>query len=133
MGTRATLDILDCENKVIVTVYRQYDGYPEGMGKELQDLLKDSLLTGGGIGAGQASPAYFNGMECLAPWIIGKLKEHIGNIYLYSASAACEEFFHYTVYSPNDKDIWLKLEIGGEIAQDAKLDAKWLVGIKNLE
>ena len=44
MGTRSTTAIRDENGKTLVTIYRQYDGYPTGHGQELADFLKARTL-----------------------------------------------------------------------------------------
>jgi hypothetical protein len=81
MGTRSLIEFYD-SNELLCTVYSQYDGYPTGMGSELQAILGGSKIVNGYSG-GQNCPEYFNGIGCLAAYVIGKLKnETIGGIYL---------------------------------------------------
>ena len=39
MGTRSTTKIYE-DGKLILALYKQYDGYPEGWGKCLKEFLK---------------------------------------------------------------------------------------------
>ena len=87
MSTRALIHFYDksTDRRPFVTVYRQCDGYPEGLGKELSDLIHDAKIVNG-YGGAQAIPKYFNGIGCLAAWVIGQLKgSQIGNVYLDKA------------------------------------------------
>ena len=54
----------------VCTVYRQWDGYPEGRGLELAEWL-NGFAVGDGIGSGdRGREKYANGIECLAAqWI----------------------------------------------------------------
>ncbi len=40
MGTRSITRFHDDDGSVIITMYRQFDGYPEGHGKDLVEILK---------------------------------------------------------------------------------------------
>lgn len=99
MGTRSLTHIKE-DGKTLVTLYRQFDGYPTGMGKDIKAALNDgnARLTNG-FGGDDAIPAVFNGMGCLAAGLIKGLKEGIGNVYIYPAdSDDCGEEYTYTVY-----------------------------------
>jgi hypothetical protein len=83
MGTRS-LTFTYINSEKIICLYRQYDGYPEGHGKELATILSTTLS---------------NGMECLSASIVAKLKTGAYNIYLYPTSVkdAWQEY-EYHVY-----------------------------------
>lgn len=83
MGTRSLTFTYHNSEKVIC-LYRQFDGYPEGHGKELATILSTTLS---------------NGMECLSASIVAKLKTGAYNIYLYPTSVndAWQEY-EYHVY-----------------------------------
>lgn len=88
MGTRGTIHVLDGK-KTILSVYRQMDSYPTGLGKEIFDLLKFSKITDG-YTIGQQCPDVFNGIGCMAAYLIGhlklvpygRIKNAIGNVYV---------------------------------------------------
>ena len=107
MGTRALLHIKEngLKSKTMATIYRQYDGYPTGLGMDIYTILnngKATLLNG--FGDHQA-PAYFNGMGCMGAYLIGELKDRtIGNVYLYPVnSKECGEEYVYTVYCKDNE------------------------------
>lgn len=94
MGTRALIHIKD-EGKTLVTIYRQYDGYPTGLGRDIALRLPGSKIVNGISGDNQA-PKQFNGMGCLAAWLIANLKCGIGGVYIYPADSedVDEEFIY---------------------------------------
>lgn len=106
MGTRSLTHILD-GGKTITTIYRQFDGYPSGMGAEIKKILGKTKLTNG-YGGNQKLPTTANGMGCLAAYFIGKLKQgKIGNVYIYPArSTDCGEEYVYTIFD-RDGVVWL--------------------------
>lgn len=81
MGTRALIHIKD-QGKTLVTIYKHWDGYPDGLGKNLERLLEGASVKNG-YQYGDEAPKVFNGMGCLAAWLIKALKEGIGDVYLY--------------------------------------------------
>lgn len=83
MSTRSNVVILE-NGKQLVRIYRQCDGYPTGMGADLKKLLSGgkSILVNGYSGTMQA-PGHFNGLGCMAAWLIGAMKDsRIGNVYI---------------------------------------------------
>lgn len=97
MGTRS-LTVIQDDGVDLVTIYRQFDGYPTGMGADLKAFLKGMRVINGisGQEAGEAA----NGMGCLAAQLIQHLKTDagIGGIYIYPAgSTDCGEEFRYTI------------------------------------
>lgn len=112
MGTRS-LVVIHEDGKEICTIYRQYDGYPSGIGEELKDLLSAGPLVNGISGNGLC----FNGMGCLAAQIVAQLKAPEGkpvpgNVYLYPpGSRDCGEEFIYTIYAKDGK-LQIKCEAG---------------------
>ena len=71
MGTRSITVIKDANNKnaKVMEIYRQYDGYLDGHGIELAEILTNTP---------------HNGVHCLTASIIGGLKQDWGNIYVYA-------------------------------------------------
>ncbi len=79
MGTRSLTRVIE-DGKTIITLYRQYDGYPSGHGKELADFLKDIRIVNG-IGTNQTKVA--NGGGCLAAQLVCNFKKEPGGFYLF--------------------------------------------------
>ena len=96
MGTRSlTIFNDEWKNEEIVVFYRQYDGYPEGHGKDLLTFI-DNMESRTGMG-------------CLAAQVISHFKEETGKFYLYSAGTRdIGEEFIYTLYYENDE---LKIKV----------------------
>ena len=105
MGTRSlTTFINDHNHKEIVVLYRQYDGYPEGHGKELAMFLNGMRVVNG-ITAGDRSIKTANGIDCLAAQVVKHFKEGTGGFYLHRADTRdCGEEYIYTIYL-KDKEI----------------------------
>ena len=85
MGTRCLTIVEDEKGRELVVMYRQFDGYYEGHGKELADFLTDFKLVNGM--RGHEPPKFANGLGCLAAQIVSHFKNEPGGIYLYPAEA----------------------------------------------
>jgi hypothetical protein len=89
MGTRALVHIvekdMDNNQNVLVSIYTQYDGYLEGLGMKIKNILdngKAEIINGYG---NNKIPSSFNGIGCMAAYLIGSLKgNEIGNVYIVS-------------------------------------------------
>jgi hypothetical protein len=112
MGTRARVNIYD-GNEILVSIYRQYDGYPGGLGQEVADFVSGLTLVNG-LGTDKATVA--NGMGCLAAQLIAHLKTEAGNVYIRDTSPDSHgEEYVYTLYERNGK-ICLRVNEGGMTA-----------------
>jgi len=85
MGTRSLTMIGTKNDKAIVTMYRQYDGYPQGHGLDLAEYLAPFVVTNG-IGAHAKLGLSANGVGCLSAQLVKHFKEAVGNIYLYPSN-----------------------------------------------
>jgi hypothetical protein len=102
MGTRSVTNVVDGDGDIYVSLYRQYDGYPDGHGKELAEFLKGAEI-GNGISS-NPSPGFFNGVRDLACRLVAFFKEdhgHIGSFYLLPPKEDNTQEFTYTVTGVN--------------------------------
>lgn len=98
MGTRCLTFVYNESYDPVVCIYRQFDGYPGGHGKELAEFLKDRKVIYGIPPEKQMQKAS-NGMECLAASLISELKTDIGNIYLFPTNSKdCNQDYEYHIY-----------------------------------
>ena len=109
MGTRALTIFMD-EGKELVVMYKQFDGYPDGLGVELAEFLKDFIMVNG-IGVNDTGKKIANGMGCLAAQVIAHWKEGAGGVYLYPAGT---------------RDVWEEFEyiITGEEGEMPELEIR---------
>lgn len=117
MGTRALIHIKDythgAKGKTLVTLYRQMDGYPDGLGSELKEKLADCSIVNGYSGD-QDAPKFFNGAGCLAAYLVGVLKNDngsdrtIGNIYIETPNASNmgEEYIYEVQVYDDGAEVW---------------------------
>lgn len=115
MGTRCLTVLHDSDNSEIAVLYRQFDGYPDGHGKELADFLKGKTIVNGLSGD---TSEVFNGMSCLAASVIAHFKNKPGGFYLHPAGTRdCWEDYIYHVRGETGKEP--DIEIEGEFAGPA--------------
>ncbi len=104
MGTRSTLKIKNERGQDIMFLYRQFDGYPQGMGKDIIEFIRKGKLVNG-YGTKDKFGQAFNGMGDLACQLIahfkrpkkdfsGKRVATPGNFYLIPLDEH-EEGYHY--------------------------------------
>ena len=80
IGTRSITCVLDEQGNKIIEMYKQFDGYPEGLGKELQSFIASGTMVNG-IGS---DTNVFNGISCFAAQLVAHFKDGPGGIYLYA-------------------------------------------------
>ncbi len=112
MGTRSLTRVIETwknddgkqQKQMLVTMYRQYDGYPEGHGQELANFLKAGKVVNG---LGMDNPTkVFNGAGCLAAQMVSHFKgDSAGGIY---------------IYPNNTKDAWQNYEYHVLVDFDSK-------------
>ena len=123
MGTRSLTTFISTykddkgkvKNEKIVTMYRQFDGYFEGHGKELADFLAQGKLVNG-ISLNEKQ-LVFNGIGCLAAQAVAHFKDGPGGIYLHRGGTKnCWEEYTYDVIANEDtKELTIKCkQLGGD-------------------
>ena len=121
MATRAKIHIArreegvsfsDKPEKVMVSIYNHYDGYPEGLGVTLASYLDGYRITNG---LGRDNEYIFNGLGCLAASLIAELKDGPGNIYIEDPNVPHTWIdYDYYVWGNDNKGIWISIFDGGE-------------------
>lgn len=101
MGTRSLVVFEEKDGTELAVVYRQYDGYPEGRGKELAQFLHGKRLVNG---YGDTNIDQANGMgDLIAQWIAhekvnnGSGPFHVGNVYVNPAGT--RDMFEEYIYT----------------------------------
>lgn len=107
MGTRSITRIQE-NGKTIIDVYRQFDGYVDGQGRDLANLLKDRKMTNG-IMFGQENNV-FNGAGCLAANIVWMMKKNdegaAGGVYVHEADSENQEYTYIINVSTGEGGDW---------------------------
>lgn len=95
MGTRSLTFVYDEDGRKIINMYRQYDGYPSGHGKDLAEFLEPITMVNG-IGATDNKIA--NGSGCLAAQLVAHFKDGPGGIYLAPTTEVdCGQDYEYHI------------------------------------
>lgn len=114
MGTRSLTEVRD-GNNVLMTMYRQYDGYLSGHGAELlKKFGKVEIVNGISIGPDGKRPTKIaNGLGCLAAQIVAHFKKEPGNFYLKTPGVrdVGEEYVY--ILTERGGKIWLEIYEGG--------------------
>lgn len=116
MGTRSLTRVIETykddngkeKKQLLVTMYRQFDGYPSGHGQELADFLKAGKVVNG---LGSYKPAkVFNGAGCLAAQMVSHFKgDEAGGIYIYpnNTKDAWQNYEYHVIVDFNTKEVTL--------------------------
>jgi len=102
MGTRSLTRIFETYQdkgkkytQKLLTLYRQYDGYPSGMGTDLANFLTSGEVVNG---ISSQEKRVFNGAGCLAAQLVAELKQGAGGLYVYPINAKdCGEEYEYHI------------------------------------
>ena len=118
MATRALINFVEREDgvsfsehpgvdKIHTQIYNHYDGYPQGLGVKLANLLDGYNVVNGLSNSYQGPIA--NGMGCLAAQIVGLLKDGPGNIYLHKPQEKDWEDYEYFVWVKDHAELWISI------------------------
>ena len=96
MGTRCLTFVHDGQD-TLINMYRQFDGYPSGHGRELAEFLSGFEIVNG---YNEKKEKLANGMGCLAAQIISHFKVGVGGFYMEPVTAIdCGQDYEYHVYN----------------------------------
>jgi len=98
MGTRSSTIVIETGHKVefvLVNIYRQFDGYPSGHGKELAEFITPIKMVNGIVPGSEQRTA--NGAGCFAAQLIAHLKTGPGHIYIDRPVNECEHDYTYKI------------------------------------
>jgi len=97
MGTRSVTKFQE-DGETLVAIYRQYDGYPEVVGKEIFNFLNSITMVNGIPCTGKDGVRYANGVGCLAAQFIADNKYDVGGLYITTPDNT--QKFNYTINYP---------------------------------
>ena len=90
-------------DKSVVNIYRQYDGYPDGLGLELAGFLSEFTVVNG-LGADSYKSRIANGYGCLAAQLVEFLKDGPGNVYLELLGGDAGDHWEQYIYTLYPKE-----------------------------
>ena len=126
MGTRAATVFIDNEfdtSTELCVLYRQFDGYLDGHGKELKEFLRGMKIVNGMNGT--EGPKFANGCGCLAAQVIAHFKKDAkGGFYIYPPGN--RQTYSYILITKSQQPLRLRVEYGTKevkVLYDGPLDA----------
>ena len=101
MGTRSVTYIHngDLKSDILCAIYRQFDGYPTGMGNDIVKILGHKKLVNG---LNSDTTNVCNGLGCAAATLVKNLKEDAGSIYMCFTTSLGEEW-NYHIFFDGDR------------------------------
>ena len=141
MGTRSLTHVKQA-GATLVTIYRQFDGYPTGHGMDIMKALGDRTLVNG---LSMNATKCVNGMGCAAATLIAYLKTdglttlEAGGFYIEAPdSEDCGEEYVYTIDGDTfnaEKGMTLKVEsvYGEKVLYDGPLSEFDPFAAENIE
>lgn len=111
MATRAIARIYDDNGiDILTTMYKHWDGYPDGFGADLEKFTSKFRLVNGYTMKDEEDGNVANGMGCFAASLIKHFKEKIGDVYLYPAKAESWDAEYIYHVKPNGEKITVVCE-----------------------
>ena len=111
MGTRSLTRVIETfkddkgkkVKRTLICMYRQFDGYPSGMGADLIEFLDGSKVVNG-LGLDEVkSKRVFNGAGCLAAQLVAHFKDGAGGIYIEPITVKdCGQEYEYEIIVNSD-------------------------------
>ena len=105
MGTRSTTKIYE-DGRLLLALYKQYDGYPDGWGQELKDFLHSGIFVNGISRVGDKRK--FNGVGDFALLLVKQFKE--GTEDLYAAIENNSQEYNYMIEFNYDKNDYNRMK-----------------------
>ena len=97
MGTRSTTKIYNEYGNLLLALYKQYDGYLDGLGKALKTFIKESKFVDG---FGKTSNRIHNGPGCFVLQLVKEFKETTGGLYATTEDDA-QEYNYKITFGPD--------------------------------
>lgn len=116
MSTRSLTRIWD-KGEILVTLYKHYDGYPEGYGLELAKFIDGYKILNGILLKTHENKKLANGMGCFAAQLIAYFKQEVGDIYIEPNNISLGEEYIYDVWNTDD-GIMMAIREVDEIKKD---------------
>ena len=118
MSTQAIIQIYNKEEHVL-TIYKHYDGYLDGLGRDIKDILGGRKVVNG-IGSDQN---VVNGMHNAAAILVAGLKKDMeaGDVYLHAPNAKEKGDYTYTLNAVDGEITLVAEDFDGAVLYDGPL------------
>ncbi len=117
MGTRSTTKIYE-DGKIILSLYKQYDGYVDGWGKDLKDFIKKGTFVNGL--SMDKKGLFFNGIGDFALLLVKEFKEESGG--LYATTETDNQEFNYIIELIHNKEDYNKAILTIKCLEDSSFN-----------
>ena len=122
MSTNGLIHVVDEHGILLCTINKHCDGDPDGLGELIRDILNEGdVRIVQGFGWDDRVPEAFNGMGCLAAYLISELKEDIGDIYMERPNIKSRGDYTY-ILKQDGKDVHITSFDGDEELYDGLLE-----------
>jgi len=109
MGTRSTTKIYEVyeddnrkkHKELILSLYKQFDGYTAGWGKDLKEFIKSGKFVNGYSLA--SDERQFNGIGCFALQLVKEFKDGVGGLYATTKEDS-QEYNYSIIYDVGNYD-----------------------------
>jgi hypothetical protein len=128
MGTRSTTHVYEIDIPLgashtnvalkkhkpikVLTLYRQFDGYPAGHGQDLVDFMKGMTIVNGFNPNEDKAGTHANGAGCFAAQLVKHLKDGIGGLYITCAKAERQQYNYHLYVQGDPQPIIVRVEDG---------------------
>ena len=128
MGTRSTTSFFS-NGKHLMSIYKQYDGYPKGWGQELKEFIKSGNFVNGFSVSSSRNSKQFNGFGCFVLQLITEYKTGVGGLYLTEKNDEQEYNYEIDFVEKYEEDL-LKQEINISCKEDEKFNETIILEVK---
>ena len=123
MGTRSVTKIFE-DGKLLLALYKQYDGHVDSWGKDLKDFIKSGKFVNG---ISKSDKLQFNGIGDFALLLVKEFKEESGGLYATTKDDVQE--YNYTIelkHKENNQAVLIiKCLEDNNFDEELKLDLQW--------
>ncbi|HBG60701.1 MAG: hypothetical protein A2Y10_13125 [Planctomycetes bacterium GWF2_41_51] len=113
MGTTSTTRIYE-DGQLLLALYKQYDGYPDGWGQQLKEFFhKGTFVNGFSRIEGKLQ---FNGVGDFALLLVNEFKEGTGG--LYATDEGSRQEYNYIIKFDHNRENWNKVNYSISCLED---------------
>lgn len=125
MGTRCTTKIYE-DGRLLLALYKQYDGYPDGWGQELKSFLHKGIFVNGFRRSDDI--LQFNGVGDFVLLLVKEFKEGTGG--LYATTEENQQEYNYVLEFTHDKGNYSKMAYTLRCTEDEDYFEEGLIDVE---